>query len=101
MAAESKIPPTHPGDILKRDVLEPLGMSQNELARALGVNRRRISEIVNGKRQVTADTALRLGKYLGMSAEFWLGLQADYDLDVASDKLEEALAEISTRELQS
>lgn len=103
MAAEDpkdslKIPPVHPGEILKLDVLEPLGMSQNELARALGVNRRRISEIVNERRSVTADTALRLGKYLGMSAQFWLGLQQQYDLDVAEDELEEVLRDLQPRE---
>jgi len=89
--ASKKIPPIHPGEILLEEFLKPMGISQNRLALDLGVPPRRINEIVLGKRRVTADTALRLGKYFGMSPQFWLGLQMDYDLDVAEDKLEKRL----------
>jgi antitoxin HigA-1 len=73
----------HPGEVLSEDVLDPLGMSANKLAKALRVPANRISAIVAGQRSVTADTALRLSRFLGTSPEFWLGLQAEYDLDVA------------------
>jgi addiction module HigA family antidote len=82
-----KLAPVHPGEILNEDFLKPMSLSQNALARALGVPPRRVNEIVHGKRRVTADTALRLGRCFGMSAEFWLGLQMDYELDVESDRL--------------
>ena len=86
-----KLPPVHPGEILMEDFLEEMGITQHKLAVTIGVPPRRINEIVHGKRAVTADTALRLGKYFGMSPQFWLGLQTQYDLDVAEDKI---LAEI-------
>lgn len=89
--APKKIPPIHPGEILLEEFLNPMGISQNRLALDIGVPARRINEIVLGKRRVTADTALRLGKYFGMSPQLWLGLQMDYDLDVAEDKLEKRL----------
>ena len=89
--APKKIPPIHPGEILLEEFLAPMGISQNRLALDIGVPARRINEIVLGKRRVTADTALRLGKYFGMSPQFWLGLQMDYDLDIAEDKLERRL----------
>lgn len=76
--------PTHPGEMLRAEFLEPLGISVSDFAEAIGVSRVRLSEIVNGRRGVTADTALRLGKALGTSAELWMGLQAGYDLAVAS-----------------
>ena len=76
-----KLPNVHPGEILIEEFLAPLGISQNALARAAGVAPRRINEIVLGKRAVTADTALRLAAFLGTSEGFWLGLQADYDLE--------------------
>lgn len=69
------------------DFIEGFGITQNKLAVAIGVPPRRINEIVHGKRAVTADTALRLGKYFGVSAQFWLNLQTQYDLDVAEDRL--------------
>lgn len=75
--------PIHPGEILQEEFLRPLGVSMNELASALNVPAGRISQIVNGKRAITADTALRLGRYLGTSAETWLELQADYEIRVA------------------
>ena len=76
-----KLANIHPGEILLEEFLLPLGISQNALARAAGVPPRRINEIVLGKRAVTADTALRLAAFLGTSEGFWLGLQADYDLE--------------------
>ena len=80
--------PVHPGEILQKEFLEPMGLSQNKLAIALRVPARRVNEIVLGRRGVTADTALRLARYFGMSAQFWLGLQMDYELDVAQDAVE-------------
>jgi addiction module HigA family antidote len=77
--------PTHPGDVLREDFLKPLGMSQYALAKAISVPQIRISEIVNAKRAVTPDTALRLARYFGTSAEFWVGMQATYDLEIARD----------------
>ena len=82
-----KIPAVHPGEILLEEFLKPMGISQNQLGRNLGVSPRRVNEIVHGKRNVTADTALRLSAYFGNSASFWLGLQMDYDLDIAEDTL--------------
>jgi addiction module HigA family antidote len=86
--AVKKIAPIHPGEILLEEFLKPLGISQNQLGRELKVSPRRINEIVLGKRGISADTALRLARYFGTSAEFWTHLQADYDLDMARDKLE-------------
>jgi antitoxin HigA-1 len=80
-----KTEPVHPGVILQEEVLKPLGISQNQLGIALGASPRRMNEIIHGKRSVTADTALRLARYFGNSASFWLGLQMDFDLDVAND----------------
>jgi antitoxin HigA-1 len=80
-------PPTHPGEVLREDFLKPLGMSQYALAKALAVPEIRISEIVHAKRAVTPDTALRLARYFGTSAEFWLGMQTSYDLDLAQDRV--------------
>ena len=77
------LPPIHPGETIREDILKPLDMSVNQLAKALSVDAARLNEIVRGRRGITADTALRLSRYLGTSAEFWLGLQADYDLRVA------------------
>ena len=86
--ATKKLDPVHPGEILQKEFLEPMGLSQNRLALALRVPARRINEIVLGKRGITADTALRLARYFKMSPQFWLGLQMDYELDVAEDTLE-------------
>ena len=77
--AEKKLKPVHPGEILLEEFLKPLGLSQNRLALSIGVPPRRINEIVLGKRSISADTALRLGRYFDMSPQFWLGLQMDYD----------------------
>ena len=81
--SKRKLNPIHPGEVLSEEFLIPLKLSQNRLALALGVPARRINEIVLGKRSLSADTALRLARYFGNSAQFWLGLQMDYDLDVA------------------
>jgi addiction module HigA family antidote len=86
--APKKLDPIHPGEILLKEFIEPMGLSQNRLALALGVPARRINEIVLGKRGITADTALRLARYFKMSPQFWLGLQMDYELDIAEDMLE-------------
>ena len=83
--------PVHPGEILHKEFLEPMGISQNKLAMALHVPARRINEIVLGKRSITADTALRLARYFDMTPQFWLGLQMDYELDVTEDALEETI----------
>ncbi len=85
--SEVKLHPIHPGEVLLEEFLKPLGMSQSRLALDIGVHPRRINEIVLGKRSITADTALRLARYFGNSPQFWLGLQMDYDLDVAEDLL--------------
>ncbi|MEE4251227.1 MAG: HigA family addiction module antitoxin [Alcanivoracaceae bacterium] len=79
----ARLPNVHPGDVLFEEFMQPLGISQNRLARAMCVPPRRINEIVHGERAVTADTALRLAHVLGTSPQFWLGLQADYDLEEA------------------
>ena len=87
MTPKKKLGPVHPGELLLEEFMKPLGLSQTRLGRDLGVSPRRIKEIVHGKRSITADTALRLSRYFGTSAVFWLELQADYDLDTASDRL--------------
>jgi addiction module HigA family antidote len=82
MANEDKyLKPVHPGEVLKFEFLEPLALSQNELARQIGVPPRRINEIVHGKRGITADTAISLSKFFGTTAQFWLNLQSHYELD--------------------
>ena len=85
--AKRKTPPPHPGEILLEEFLTPMGISQYRLAKDISVSARRINEIVHGKRAITADTALRLGRYFSMSAEFWINLQTHYDLEVESEKL--------------
>jgi addiction module HigA family antidote len=80
---KTKLPPIHPGEILREEFMKPHGLSQNALARALNGPPRRINEIVLEKRGITADTALRLARYFGTTAEMWTGLQADYDLRLA------------------
>ena len=82
-----KLPPVHPGEILLKDFLEPMGISQYRLAQCLSVPPRRINEIVLGKRAVSADTALRLGRFFDMESQFWLNLQSRYELEIAGDKL--------------
>ncbi len=82
-----KMPPVHPGEVLNEEFLKPLGLSQYRLARDISVEPRRINAIILGKRAITADTALRLSRYFGLSERFWLNLQAHYDLDVEKDRL--------------
>ena len=86
-----KLPPVHPGEVLDEEFLKPLGLSQHRLALDIGVDPRRINEIVLRKRAVTANTALRLARYFDTSPEFWLGIQALYDLDVEEDELGDRL----------
>jgi antitoxin HigA-1 len=82
-----KLSPVHPGEVLLEEFIKPMGLSQNRLAIDIGVDARRINEIVLGKRAVTADTALRLSRFFGNSPEFWMGLQSQYDLDTTQDQL--------------
>jgi addiction module HigA family antidote len=86
-----KIPPIHPGEILMEDFLIPMGISQYRLAQGISVPPRRINEIVHGSRSITADTALRLGRYFGVSPQFWLNLQAHFDLEKEQDRLGDRL----------
>jgi addiction module HigA family antidote len=86
MARRKSLPNIHPGEILLEEFLRPMSISQNALARAIGVPPRRVNEIVLGKRSVSADTALRLARALGTSERFWLGLQADFDLEESRRK---------------
>lgn len=88
---KEKIRSVCPGEVLLEEFLKPMGISQTRLALVIGVPPRRINEIVQGKRRISADTALRLGRYFGTSPQFWLGLQMDYDLDIAEYKLGDRL----------
>ena len=87
MTTKKQLHPIHPGEVLLEEFLKPMKLSQNRVALQMGVHPRRINEIVLGKRRITAETALRLARYFGTTPQFWLGLQADYDLDMASDEL--------------
>ncbi len=89
--SRGKLTPIHPGEVLLEEFLKPMGLSQNRLALELAVPARRINEIVLKKRRITADTALRLARYFSMSPQFWLGLQMDYELDIAEDDLVDRL----------
>ncbi len=92
------LPPIHPGETIREDVLKPLGMSVNQLARALAIDATRLNDIVRGRRGISADTALRLARHLGTSAEFWMGLQASYDLRVVRQaKAKKIEAEVAPR----
>ena len=92
-----KLPPIHPGEILLHDFMEPLGLSQSALARALGVTPIRINHIVRGQRAITADTALRLSRYFGTRPAWWLDLQTHYDLQIAADEGEHRIARTVSR----
>ncbi len=97
---EKKIAPIHPGEILMDEFLKPLGISQYRLAKDISVPPRRINEIVQGKRSVSADTALRLARYFNLSERFWMNLQARYDLEVEKDRLEDRIeSEVKVFEL--
>jgi addiction module HigA family antidote len=87
-----KLDPIHPGEILLKDFLEPMDVTQYRLAKSISVPARRINEIVLGRRAISADTALRLGRFFGMESEFWLNLQSRYDLETAKDALNGRLA---------
>jgi antitoxin HigA-1 len=91
MHHDTKLPPIHPGEILREDFLEPLGMNMNMLANALRVPANRIGQIVAGDRSITAETALRLARFFGTTPEFWLNLQQRYDLDLARDQHEQEI----------
>jgi addiction module HigA family antidote len=99
ITAEERLPPVHPGEVLLEDFMKPLGLSQYRLAKDLGVPALRISQIVHGKRAVTADTALRLARYFSTSANVWVRLQARYDLEVAEAELaEQVKREVKVRQ---
>ena len=91
-----KLPNIHPGEVLMEEFLKPMSISQNRIAREIGVPPRRINEIVHGKRAITADTSIRLAKYFGTSEQFWMGLQADYDLEEARRGLGKKLERIGS-----
>ena len=91
---EEKMPPITPGEILMEEFLEPMGITQNKLAVSIGVPPRRINEIVHGTRRITADTALRLGRFFGMSAQFWINLQSHYDLEIELEAIRDELDRI-------
>jgi addiction module HigA family antidote len=93
MKIKNNLSPVHPGEILLHDFMEPLGLTQNALAKALKVSPIRINHIVHGQRSVTADTALRLSRYFGTRPGWWLDLQSHYDLQIASDQVEERIAQ--------
>ena len=99
MTTTDKHEPIHPGEVLMEDFIEGFGITQNKLAVSIRVPPRRINEIVHGKHAITADTALRLARYFGTSAQFWLNLQAHYDLDLAEDRVSEQIAAITPLEV--
>jgi antitoxin HigA-1 len=92
----------HPGEVLSEEFLKPLKLSQDRLALEIGIDARRINEIVLGKRKISAEAALRLARYFGSSPQFWLGLQTEYDLDVAADRLGDRLErEVKPRDIDN
>lgn len=99
LTTTEKCAPVHPGEVLMEDFIKGFGITQNKLAVSIGVPPRRINEIVHGKRGITADTALRLGYYFGSDPQFWLNMQAHYELQVAEDKIVEQLAAITPLEV--
>ncbi|WP_445143614.1 HigA family addiction module antitoxin [Dyella sp. Tek66A03] len=94
MASRNLLPPIHPGEILAEEFMKPLELSANALARSIDVTPMRINEIANGKRGITADTALRLSRYFGTTPDFWMNLQQRFDLETARHQLGETLAHI-------
>ena len=84
---KGKLPAIHPGEVLRQEFLEPMGISEYRLAKDIGVSPRRINEIVHGTRALTANTALRLARYFNISPQFWLNLQTHYDLEIERDKI--------------
>ena len=95
MTNETKLAPIHPGEILNEEFLIPMGITQYRLAKAIGVDARRIHSIVHGERSITAETALLLAQFFGNSPGFWMGLQSQYDLEVTRDRLSERLDAIT------
>ena len=93
--SEMKLAPIHPGEVLNEEFLQPMNVSQYHLAKSIGVDPRRIHAIVHGERSITAETALLLSRFFGNSREFWIGLQNQYDLDLAEDRLGTRLASIA------
>lgn len=91
MTTETKLPPTHPGEVLNEEFLVHMGVSPRRLAKSIGVDARRIHSIVHGQRSITAETALRLARFFGNSPTFWMGLQSQYDLEVTHDRLAQRL----------
>ncbi len=89
------LPPIHPGEVLNEEFLKPMNISQYRLAKAIGVDARRIHAIVNGERAITAETALLLSRFFGNSAGFWMGLQSQYDLEAAADRLSHRLSAVT------
>ena len=96
-----KIKSIHPGEILSEEFLEPFSLSQYRLSKDIGVSPRRINEMVHGLRSITADTALRLGKYFNISPQFWLNLQSHYDLEIEADGLTKVLDEVKVFQFTS
>ena len=94
MTTETKLPPTHPGETLNEEFFRPMNITQCRLAKAIGVDARRIHSIVHGERAITAETALLLARFFGNSAGFWMGLQSQYDLELTQDRLSERLDRI-------
>ena len=92
-----KLPPIHPGEVLNEEFLLPMNITQYRLAKEIGVDARRIHSIVRGERAITAETALLLSRFFGNSAEFWMGLQSQYDLEVTQDRLSQRLSMVTVR----
>ncbi len=95
-----KLPPIHPGDILHEEFLRPMQITQYRLAQAIGVDARRIHAIVHGQRSITAETALLFSRFFGNSAEFWMGLQSQYDLEREQDRLADRLDQVTKHRVQ-
>ncbi|QWT22262.1 HigA family addiction module antidote protein [Bacillus sp. NP157] len=92
-----RLPPVHPGEVLREDYMRPMGLSSNALALAIGVTAARVNELVTGKRGLTADTALRLARYFGTDPRSWMNLQLNYELEVAERRIGDALERITPR----
>ena len=94
MTTETKLPPIHPGEVLNNEFLAPMNITQYRLAKSIGVDPKRIHSIVHGQRSITAETALLLGRFFGNSPGFWMGLQAQHDLEITQDRLSERLDKV-------
>ena len=98
-ANNEKLPPIHPGEILEEEFLHPMNITQYRLAKTIGVDARRVHAIVNGERSISAETALLFSRFFGNSAGFWMGLQSQYDLEVAEERLGERLGRVAAYSL--